>query len=226
VTNPTPIAKLFRVPDLDPEHQAQLEAERDREREREAQLERDIAAANARKRLDGFKLPLTAADEAMLLEETLDLAFGKSIAGIVAWEAESYTQHPWQLLIGSTGRGKTLAAAWMLNRVGGRYLKARDLERLYAAQFGKESDAFREWKANKELLVLDELGTEHDSAVLTAALLDLVDCRRGLGHRTIAIANMSEAALRARYPDLRLWSRLGECARWVADAGADRRVKR
>jgi DNA replication protein DnaC len=173
--------------------------------------------------LDRLNIPLTAADADLLLANKLDMRL-KSIAKVAEWLPSPV---PWMLLLGSTGRGKTLAAAWALLRNGGRYVGARELERLATARYGDEAETFAALLATR-MLVVDDIGRERDAGHMTAALLDLVDERRKRGQKTIAISNVAKAAFLKAYADERLLSRLAEpgIAAWVSDAGDDlRRAK-
>jgi DNA replication protein DnaC len=187
----------------------------------EALRTRRAARARTLRKLD---VPVTAADERALIEETIDLDFGASIRAVTAWLANDNAA-PWLVLCGPTGRGKTVAAAAALVEHGGVYRTASAVERLHASMYGEESDRYRATRKHRELWVLDELGTERSADTMTAALFDLVDARRGHCHRTIAIANLTQAAMQERYADTRLWSRLIQCAQWVADVGPDMRTQ-
>lgn len=170
-------------------------------------------------RLAALRLPLTARDERLLTEDTL--ATTPVLEAVSAW-ASDQTARPWIVLCGPPGRGKTLAAAWWLLRGTGRYVGARELERLRMAAFGQELERY-ERLLDTAGLVVDDLGREEQAGRFEQALLDLVDYRRRRGMRTIAIANLTRQQLQARYPDARLWSRLEECATFVADRGSDLR---
>ncbi|HMI92627.1 MAG TPA: ATP-binding protein [Polyangiales bacterium] len=208
---------------MEPEDVERREAAR---QQREAELELEMRAQkryDRRRRLDSFKLPLTAKDADLLLADALDMHL-KSIVAVSSWLASNV---PWILLLGSTGRGKTLAAAWALMQHGGRYVGARELERLATARYGDEAETFTELLATRTLVV-DDIGRERDVGHMTAVLLDLVDERRKRGQKTIAISNVAKAAFLKTYADERLLSRLSEpgIASWVSDAGTDlRRAK-
>jgi DNA replication protein DnaC len=182
---------------------------------------RQARAAERQRRLDALALPVTAADERLLLTDALRADVSRALPAVRSWLA-SPDSPPWIVLCGSVGRGKTLAAAWALLEHGGRYVGARELERLRMAAFGPELARFEQLLSGR-LVVIDDLGREDSAERMTSALLDAVDARRRAKTRTIAIANLSRKQLEARYADDRLWSRLHECARFVADAGDDLR---
>ncbi len=203
---------LASMPVMTPEEEA----------ERNAQDARR-AAEERRQRLESIGLPITAADENLLVSGKLRADVGRSLAAVQAWIADA-SAPPWIVLCGSVGRGKTLAAAWLLLEHGGRYAGARELERLRMAAFGDEAARFQELLSGR-VLVIDDLGREDSPDRMTSALLDAVDARRRARMRTIAIANLTRKQLEQRYRDERLWSRLGERAVFVADAGPDLRAK-
>lgn len=173
--------------------------------------------------LDALNLPITAADQDRLLRDQLDMTCSVT-AAVATWLPSPV---PWVVLLGSTGRGKTLAAAWALMQRGGRYVGARELERLATARYGDEAETFTALLATRTLVV-DDIGRERDAGGMTAALLDLVDERRKRGQKTIAIANIAKAAFLKQYSDERLLSRLAEpgIAAWVSDAGEDLRRRK
>jgi DNA replication protein DnaC len=189
----------------------------------EAAFKREQAVFARKSAIDGLNLPITAADHDLLMRDGLDMSL-RTISAISAWLTSDV---PWALLVGSTGRGKTLAAAWALVQSGGRYVGARELERLASARFGEEAETFSAMLATR-LLVVDDIGRERDAGNMSAALLDLVDERRKRGQKTIAIANIAKAAFLKTYADARLQSRLGEpgIAVWISDSGPDLRSRK
>lgn len=179
------------------------------------------AAEDRRQRLEDLALPITSADETLLVAGALRPDVGRSLAAVQSWVSDPAAP-AWLVLCGSVGRGKTLAAAWLLLEHGGRYVGARELERLRMAAFGEEAERFQVLLSGRTL-VIDDLGREDSADRMTSALLDAVDARRRSRMRTVAIANLTRKQLQERYRDARLWSRLDECARFVADAGPDLR---
>ena len=194
------------------------EGRRERDRQAEAQRARDREAL--RQKIRALRLPITAEDEEMLvLGELSDTKFLRNVR---TWLT---TDRPWIVLSSPTGRGKTLAAAEAIARERRRswYMSARELERIFTARYGDEVEKQQVLIDCRGVLVLDDIGTERDPRGMGAALLALVDARRGVGHRTIATTNLSRADFQALYPEERLWSRLVECMVWMTDKGDDMR---
>jgi len=142
----------------------------------------------------------------------------RSLCAVRDWDPLA---RPVLVLCGTVGRGKTFAGAWLLAELGGRYMRARALERLFHGRYGEQADE-QDVLFRVPTLVVDDLGREDDPQRMTAVLLDLVDERRR-GHRTLLIHNGSKRAFLESYADLRLRSRLGQSALWVQDRGEDLR---
>lgn len=123
------------------------------------------------------------------------------------------------VLMGTVGMGKTVAACWALGRLGGVFLRATDMWRPFQAFDPREQQRVLSCR----VLVLDDLGREKDPAKSVEWLESIVDGRRSNGRRTIITTNLDPKGLRARYPDERLWSRLGQCFEWAAETGPDLR---
>jgi DNA replication protein DnaC len=196
---------------------AALEAER-------AESQRQHAA---RSRVLDLGLPITAADEALLVLDQLSDSIGASLPAVREWLADG-RRRPWLWLCGPMGRGKTLAACWaLMQRSTGRLVGARELERLHMTRFGDETVAAYELLCRARMLVVvDDLGREDTAAKMQSALLDLVDQRRGTGHLTIVTTNLKRDDLVKRYADPRLWSRAEECSQWLDDRGPDLRARK
>jgi DNA replication protein DnaC len=173
--------------------------------------------------LSKLSIPLTDRDESAIVDETLSDSVSRSLPAVREWSQTGKARV--LALCGPPGRGKTVAAAWAAMAYPGasEYLTARKLEQLRMASFGDEAERYENALRMRGLLIVDDLGREDNAERMTSALLDVVDNRRGTGKHTILIANMSRAALEQRYPDARLWSRMGESAQFVADAGEDLR---
>jgi DNA replication protein DnaC len=209
---------LDSIPKLTPEEEAQETARRAAQAER---IERDRlteARRASKKRLDALKLPITSADELALLDGALKDT--KTLGFVRSWLTGT---KPWLTLCGSVGRGKTMAAAWALLERGGRYVTAREIERVFAARYGDELD-LQEKLLSVGLLVIDDVGRERDAEGMSSALLEVIDQRRK-GQRTIAITNLDKSAFLERYADHRLQSRLSESGAWGVDGGTDMRGK-
>lgn len=167
--------------------------------------------------LDRMAPPITAEDRQRLIEDRFEETSAMKL--VSAWLK---TDKPWFVLCGTTGRGKTLAALRATLRNHGRYMDARELERVFTARYGDDPETQQEL-LNRRFLVVDDLGRERDVAGMASALLELVDYRRTGREKTIAIANMTRAQFAQRYGDQRLLSRLNECAFWASIAGDDMR---
>ena len=116
----------------------------------------------------------------------------------------------WLMLTGTVGVGKTMAAAWLLARDGGRYVTMTDLVRMYspilrglAPQTQDDALARLDALARSQTLVLDELGRDGLSPeVAREALHWLVEARHGARRgRTLVLSNISAADLRRRFSD-------------------------
>jgi DNA replication protein DnaC len=112
---------------------------------------------------------------------------------------------PMLVLLGEPGQGKTVAAAWGLARIQGRYVRAQDLCDMRANW--RERNTYR-YHLRTGMLVLDELGTERDESAARDTLQDVVDARQRLPRRTLILGNLTKAQLVERY-DKRTLSRLG-----------------
>lgn len=120
-------------------------------------------------------------------------------------------------LLGDLGRGKTVAAAWLLAERPGAYVKLDAAGPLKASRAAEDRALWRRLKATP-YLVLDEVGHELDPVLGKAALNELVDERQGEGRWTLLIGNIDEAHLRRRY-DPRTIDRLGRMWRVQVCAG-------
>lgn len=120
------------------------------------------------------------------------------------------------ILAGSTGTGKTVAAADAIAQLGGLFVSARECEAAFASMFGAEAE-YQKKLLTACLLVVDDLGTERDKDRMSDALTLILSRRASASrHPTILTANMSTAAFRARYNNERLMSRFAQSGQWVA----------
>lgn len=151
---------------------------------------------------------------------------------VQAWVERS--NRPILFVAGSTGTGKSVAAAWAIAKLGGAYLSASDLVRMSRTTWREREQL--EDKLGARLLVLDDLGTEPDLAAMHGPLLDLVDRRQGHPWLTIVTTNLPKetverpdgeriVGLRDRYPEPRLWSRLTASWAYVSSTGDDLRAR-
>jgi len=127
-------------------------------------------------------------------------------------------------LTGLTGRGKTLAGAYIVSQLGGRYVTAEDLRRLVVGTHWREG-AELERLLNARCVVVDELGGELDASTAAAAVLKLVNRRSGSGRAwTLLTANLPEPEFRERYGE-RTVRRIEHRGAIIEVAGEDLRRK-
>lgn len=121
---------------------------------------------------------------------------------VQAWLLSS---RPMLVLLGDPGQGKTVAGAWALARMAGRYVRAAELCEM--RKNWRERHRYYQ-HLRTELLYLDELGTEDDPIEAQRTLQDVVDARQRPPRRTLISGNLSKAKVVERY-DARTLSRLG-----------------
>lgn len=135
---------------------------------------------------------------------------------------------PWIVLGGSTGVGKTCAAADALATEGGVFKTAEEVVVAFAAMFGPEAQE-RERILKARMLVIDDVGTEVDRDRMLSALVSLLSKRASaMWTPTIVTANMTANAFRERYKNERLMSRFSKSVKWISLQSKDdlrRRVK-
>lgn len=223
---PAKLGTLFLVPtfteeqltEMDRElerHEAELvaELEADRQDQRKGNLERERA------------LRLPDADVAGLVSGNLLETVSLSVAQ--EWFTNP-ARKPCLVLAGGTGCGKSLAAAWALAEIGGVWMGAPRVERVFAASFG-ESYAEQERARNAALLVVDDAGTEDSPQRFERALIELLDARNNRRYRTILTTNLAKhhtdpkKSFVGRYPSDRLRSRMQSLSQWSTSGGPDLR---
>jgi DNA replication protein DnaC len=101
-------------------------------------------------------------------------------------------------LLGQPGRGKTVAAAWLLAEVGGLYVSAPELGRLRASTYWRDQETFRTLFASR-LVVVDDLGAEIASTAIEEAMFDLVNARQVDRAQTVLTGNITRQQLWDRY---------------------------
>ena len=140
-------------------------------------------------------------------------------AAVAAVERCALEAWPVLILSGSVDTGKTIAAAkaiWDRCRIAatkkrdgapGWFVPARDLAS--APWFGAEAFAVRARALGCDLLVIDDLGTEHSDTLghWIGELEGILDARRNSGSETIITTNLSREQLAERYGD-RAWKRM------------------
>lgn len=125
-------------------------------------------------------------------------------------------------LVGGTGVGKTVAAAWALLELGGNAVRSDELSFLSASNYSADRERFHEIVNAHGLLVVDDVGTERDEAKARHGLFDLVDIRQGKSMRTLLTSNVTVEALRGRLCE-RTLSRLRAVGGLYSCKGTDMR---
>lgn len=129
-----------------------------------------------------------------------------------------------QALLGQTGRGKTLAAAWLLARMGGAYVTAERMRRLMASYVPRHQNDFEKLAATR-VLVIDDVGFELDAPSAAGTLFEIVNHRQGLANGwTIITGNLSVGDFSDRYGE-RTIRRLEHQGEIVEVIGEDLRRK-
>lgn len=123
------------------------------------------------------------------------------------YAADFNTAMPSLLLRGPTGTGKThvslaIAAGAAKNGFSVLYQPAGALfGALEREHFGKQNGNTAELALHCDLLVLDDLGTEFDTAFTNAALYNIINTRMLDGLPTIVSTNLTQEGLQQRYGD-------------------------
>lgn len=102
------------------------------------------------------------------------------------------------VLLGSTGKGKTLAALWLLRRMPGRYITAEQLRQIARGDTFADRDEFRAVQASS-VLIIDDVGTEADDARAVSALYEMLNMRQGGRRWTVVTSNLRWPAFQKRY---------------------------
>lgn len=166
---------------------------------------------------------------AALVNGTLDPKYQPLVAARDWWAAK---KHPWIVLSGATGVGKTVAAADILLDHHGSYewIGVEEFVRYFQATWGPER-VMQDRIKSTQLLIVEELGNEQvEPKVIVGALLEMLNCRLSVSRTpTIITTNMvadggKEAeGFKQRYNEQRLLSRMRQYVRWVALVGKDQR---
>lgn len=125
-------------------------------------------------------------DRTLALEKTKEFAAGR----------DSFL-----LLSGPTGRGKTLACAWMLANLGGFCVTGPKLVRLQAsAGFDRSSRDQLDNLHSAHTVLLDELARDDDlQKHEKTAVFELINARVSAGKRTLVTTNRAPLFLLKRY---------------------------
>jgi hypothetical protein len=173
-----------------------------------------------RARLDlATELEITDEMRARLLGDALDQTPSQRDAQRWAFEAVG---RPWLALCGSTGCGKSVSLAWILAELGAVWISAERLNRVFSARYGDQYEE-QELLRGCRLLLIDDVGTEREVALMLGALVELLESRKSARRRTAITTNLTPKAFVARYRHERLLSRVHESVEWSTSNGADLR---
>lgn len=102
------------------------------------------------------------------------------------------------IIMGDTGTGKTVAAAWALAQIPGRYIEAERVCRAHAGRHKKAEEEFASLLCC-ELLVIDEVGTEEDVERARMAYREVINKRQDRRRPTIMLGNCGPEELKPRF---------------------------
>jgi DNA replication protein DnaC len=106
----------------------------------------------------------------------------QALEAVRKWYAARYTglrgAGSMMLLLGPCSRGKTVAEAWLLAQLGGRYVTAERLRLLKMARDGGAS--FYKLVEDTKVLALDDVGVELDLPSAEVALHEFFQARMGM----------------------------------------------
>jgi len=150
----------------------------------------------------------------------------QTAAVTTAWEWFYTTRdHPVLLLSGTTGNGKTYAAMNLIATYAhdSMYLRADQAVKIFAAHFGPQLEQ-QERARDVNLLILDDVGIESDSARMQDVLVDIIDSRASARETpTVITTNCGKKQWAERYSTQRLMSRMCDRVRWEAITDVDMR---
>jgi len=170
------------------------EAEKQRIEEERAQREERFRVAG----LDG---PITDEGVQALIEGKLYRT--RALDAVQHWYGvRSKVKRPFavMVLVGDTGEGKTLAAAWLILELGGGvYTTAEELRKRGTSKHWQDREWLERLKTCR-VLVIDDVGTERDLDDMRVALYEVVNARQGLKRGwTLLTGNFTIAMFRERY---------------------------
>jgi DNA replication protein DnaC len=191
-------------------HKANLNATSNEEAANTEQA-RELQRRGRAARLQQGRVAVTDEMRAAIVDGSFDMT--EALRVTESWWARRET--PWLILCGSSSCGKSVAAASPIAAHGGLWLTSNELVQAFSARFG-EPFAMQQRAKTESLLVIDELGDEDEPALMTSALLQLLNVRNS-AERTpvIATTNLTFEALAARYPNDRIRLRLNELVTWA-----------
>jgi DNA replication protein DnaC len=128
----------------------------------------------------------------------LEAGADESIRAIDAAKRWLESPKPWLVLLGSSGQGKSISAAWALRRCaekGATVAWAQaDTLAVLAGGFGGEERAER--LRHVDVLVMDDVGTEHQSEFARSVMRGILQARHEDLLRTIVTSNHAGAEFR------------------------------
>ena len=193
----------------------------------EAEVEREsrlLVRAAREERLEAARGVVPEEDfEALVRNE--ELAPTAALVAVRGWRKNRASlESPMTMLVilGETGRGKTVASLWLMAELGGVYVTAEELRRLSRSYGGRDRDDLdRLIKAR--VLVVDDVGTEQDEESAASAMFEVVNRRMGLARGwTILTGNLTTAQFQARYGE-RTTRRIHHQGAFVEVSGGDLR---
>jgi hypothetical protein len=173
---------------------------------------------------------VTPEDRAALIRGTLRRSV-HSLGLVMSWHERFHGRRPGAhvpivVLLGPTGRGKTVAGAWLIAEEGGKYVSALELAKRLCTMHWRDAN----WSAevlSARVVVLDDVGTEPESDrdAAIAAMFEFVNKRQALAKAfTLITANLTRAEFDARYGE-RTVARIMHSGRFVEAKGQDLRRK-
>ncbi len=145
--------------------------------------------------------------------------------------AERFAQNGGNLLfVGATGLGKThLSSSIAKSVIEQGFEVVYDTAQNVLADFEKEQFKYQSGLVEKyfdcDLLIIDDLGTEMQTAFTVSSIYNIINTRLNSGKSTIINTNFSHEELRKRYSD-RITSRLLGCFEPLIFKGTDIRMKK
>lgn len=164
----------------------------------EAKVERELRAERLER--SGVSGAVTAEDFEAVCDDTLKSTH--ALSAVRRWlvgRAKNPRPFTTLALVGETGRGKTLAGAWLIAKLGGYYTTADGVRRLFSSYGWKDGQKLEDLMRSR-VLVLDDVGTEQRPEESVPAIYEVVNARAGLARGwTLITGNLAEDVLRARY---------------------------
>ncbi len=145
--------------------------------------------------------------------------------------AENFAQSKGNLLfVGATGLGKTHLSTSIARRVIEQgyevvYDTAQNILNDFEKEQFKNQSGLTEKYFDCDLLIIDDLGTEMQTAFTVSSIYNIINTRLNSGKSTIINTNLSQDELRKRYSD-RITSRLFGCFDPLLFTGTDIRMKK